>query len=214
VWGAGLLFLSRHPIVEAQFHPHTVRADWEMLAAKGSIEARVRGLDGVEWTYWVEHLQEGVTARAERARCAQAWSSGERTRGVTGPLVRMADDNVPSGTREHHLIKRALRLNEVVTGDTYIEPNHFQDKLQAPRAANTQGQRIDYFYHGDAVMLHSAEVLWDRFSSRDGTIGQSDHARIRARFYHRPEAAAPARIPSRPRTVSLALEPAAAFAPA
>jgi len=199
VWGAGLLFLSRHPIVSAVFHAHDTRADWEMLAAKGVIDATVKGENGVHWTYSLGHYQEGVSPRAERARGSQIRKARGRTLGVSGLLVNMADFNIKAGSREHRVMKRILRLNEVATADTYFEPNPYQDKLQAPPAEDVHGQRIDYFYHGDDVMVHSAEVFWDKFPSRDGLIGQSDHARLRARFFHRPEAAA------------LAFEPAAAL---
>jgi len=211
VWGAGLLFLSRHPIVSAAFHPHETRADWEMLAAKGVIEATVKGEEGIEWTYSLGHYQEGVTTRAERARGSQIRRARGRTLEVMGPLIHMGDFNVKAGSPEHQAMQRALRLNEVATGDTYLEPNLFQDKLQAPRTEDTRGQRIDYFYHGDDMLVQSAEVLWDTFESRDGRIGQSDHARLRARFFHRPAAAVPARIPARPKPAPLVLEPVAAL---
>jgi len=196
VWGAGLLFLSRHPIVSSHFHHHPVRADWEMLTAKGVIEAVVRTLDGVDMTFSHGHYQEGLSSRAEMARQLQIRHARERTAETAerkgGPLIHMGDFNVPGGTEEHRRMNDILCLNDIHAGDTYEEPNPFQDKLRAPRG-KTRPSRLDYIYHSDDLMVHSAKVHLEEFRDFELGIDLSDHRALGARLYYRPEGRKPAR---------------------
>jgi endonuclease/exonuclease/phosphatase family protein len=190
VWGAGLLFLSRHPIDSGGFFPHETRADWEMLAGKGVIEATVDAGQGVPWTFSLGHYQEGVSPRAEQARDSQIRRARARTRSVSGPLTHMGDFNVEGGSREHEIMNGVLGLHDIEVGDTYVEPNPYQDKMQAPRAA-TKGQRIDYIYHSDDVGVDWAEVL--PYWSPELGIQLSDHRALSARLVYHPRSATPAR---------------------
>jgi endonuclease/exonuclease/phosphatase family metal-dependent hydrolase len=215
VWGAGLLFLSRYPIVSSAFHPHGSRADWEMLAGKGVLEAVVRTPEGVDVTFSHGHYQEGVTTRAVRARLAQIRESRERTMGpvgdIMGPLIHMGDFNVAGGSREHEVMNEVLGLNDVQAGDTYEEPNVFQDKLQAPKMSGVRPTRIDYIYHSDDLIVQSAKVHLEEFRAHDLGIDLSDHRALGARFFYRSGRASAARARPRQPAPSLLLQSAAAL---
>jgi hypothetical protein len=104
------------------------------------IEAKVKGGRGDR----VDLLARALPGRRDDAGREGTWlADSPRARkdvGGAGPLVHMGDFNVKAGSPEHQAMQRALRLNEVATGDTYVEPNLFQDKLQAPRAEDTRGR--------------------------------------------------------------------------
>lgn len=210
VWGAGLLFLSRYPIVSSAFHPHPQRAEWEMLAEKGVLEATVQAERGIEVTLSLGHYQEGQSTRAAFARSEQIRRARERTLPDHRPLIHFGDFNVAAGSSEYRAMNRVLSLEDVVAGDTYLEPNPYQDKLQAPRSQRVRGQRIDYIFHTDDLMVESARVLRKEFRSRDGSYDLSDHLPLWARLFLRPMASIhvlPSAFPMRP-----SFEPQAAAA--
>jgi endonuclease/exonuclease/phosphatase family metal-dependent hydrolase len=190
VWGAGLLFLSRHPIVDFRFHPHDERADWEVLAGKGVLEATIRPNSWPDMTFSLGHYQEGVSPRATETRGRQINKARTRTREVPASLVHFGDFNVAAATREYQGLRRTMSLGDADAGPTYLEPNPFQDKLQAPRAQDAREQRIDYIWHSGDIVVEAARVLRGEFRSRDGEFDLSDHFPLFARFFHRPEAAA------------------------
>lgn len=126
-----------------------------------------------------------------------------------GPLIHMGDFNVPGGSREHELMNDVLGLNDVQAGDTYEEPNPFQDKLQAPRMAEVRPTRIDYIYHSDDLIVQSAKVHLEEFRAHDLGIDLSDHRALGARFFYRPSPRTAVRQPLRRPEPSLAFQPAA-----
>jgi len=186
VWGAGLLFLSRHPIVGAQFHPHEEKADWELLAGKGVLDATVQADFGAEFQFSLGHYQEGLSDKATATRNRQIRRARSRTDGVSSPLVYLGDFNVPGSTRDYEVLSRTMGLSDVAAGDTYLEPNPYQDKLQAPRPQHTSGQRIDYIFHSSDLLLHSAKILRETFRSRNKDYDLSDHFPLLARLLYRP----------------------------
>lgn len=175
VFGAGLWFFSRYPIVSANFHPHEDRADWEMLAGKGVINAVVKFEEGAEVMFSLGHYQEGVSPRTILAREAQHRKARTRTRDFKGGVIHFGDSNIIAGSKEYERMMAILGLEDAKIGDTYHEPNAFQDKMKAPRGEKPRSQRIDYITYNSALSLHSAGVV-------PHLSGLSDHEAIEARF--------------------------------
>lgn len=196
VWGAGLLLLSRSPIVAADFHPHETRTDWEVLADKGVLEATVQVDRGLDLTFSLGHYQEGVSSRAAETRGRQIHRARTRTQDRPSSLIHFGDFNVPAVTHEYRSLKNIMSLKDVDAGDTYREPNPFQDKLQAPRSRQPHSQRIDYIFHSPDLLLRSAKVLREELRSEDGEYGLSDHDALLAEFTPRPELVVPSRSPA------------------
>ncbi|HSA60192.1 MAG TPA: endonuclease/exonuclease/phosphatase family protein [bacterium] len=175
VWGAGLLFLSRYPIVSSLFLPHPVRADWEHLAGKGVLWSLVELPNGSRVRVSLGHYQEGESAKAREARGNQIDKTRKALEFFARPTLCLGDFNVIGGTPEYDSMLSSLGLADSGKGPTYRDPNPYQEKLGAPRPERPQARQLDYILHGPEWTALESSVPRDDFWSSEGGFHLSDH---------------------------------------
>jgi endonuclease/exonuclease/phosphatase family metal-dependent hydrolase len=176
VWGGGLLFLSKFPILSSFFLEHRIRADWERLAAKGVLWTMIELPDGRRIRASLGHYQEGASPAAMAARHDQIRKT-KRTLDFLGegPVLSMCDFNVEGETVEHAWMMSTLQLMDGGAEATYRDPNPYQKKLKAPMSVRSQERRLDYVLHSDHWTLLNSRVLRREFRAADGDHQLSDH---------------------------------------
>jgi len=175
VWGSGLLFLSRYPIVHSHFAPHRNRADWEHLAHKGVLWNTVKLSEGLEITVSLGHYQEGHSSEALRARQEQIRATREGIEAADRPALALGDFNVIGGSPEYAAMMSLLRLIDPGDEPTYHDPNPFQVKLKGSSDQTSLQRRLDYVLHSPHWRAHNSIVPREHFKDREGDFHLSDH---------------------------------------
>ena len=190
LWGAGLLFFSKYPILDHEFVPHPIRADLEQFAEKGVLKVTLQPPQTDRVTVLLTHLQEGDTSHAVSARRRQLGQIQDLMRDSAERVVVMGDLNVPEGWPGQYE-EMAAGLLEVggfdcfrtvypdrqeTPGYTYRVGNRFERKLLGESHPFVgEDQRLDYLFARGLRVLGSG-VLETEFS------GLSDHSPILVRF--------------------------------
>lgn len=189
LWGAGLLFFSKFPVVDRGFVPHPARADLERFADKGVLKAIVQTPGGDRVTVLLTHLQEGETPQALWARERQIRRIQDLLNESEKALV-MGDLNVPEGRTDQYQPMAAVILEAGgldcfrvlhpdpgdVPGYTYRAGSPFEQRLLGEsHDFMGEDQRLDYIFARGLRVLGGG-VLEDEFS------GLSDHSPILVRF--------------------------------
>ncbi|HSA58630.1 MAG TPA: endonuclease/exonuclease/phosphatase family protein [bacterium] len=189
LWGAGLLFFSKSPVLEHSFVPHPERADLERFADKGTLKVTVQPPQTDPITVLLTHLQEGETPHARSARRLQLG----RIQGLmreAGKAVVLGDMNVPEGWPDSYREMAAGMLQaggfdcfrtvypdrRENPGYTYRVGNPFERTLLGESHPFVgEDLRLDYIFARGLRVLGSG-VLEDDFS------GLSDHSPVLVRF--------------------------------
>jgi endonuclease/exonuclease/phosphatase family metal-dependent hydrolase len=176
LWGAGLLFFSKFPILESAYVPHPARADLEWFADKGVLKTTVETPEPV--TVLVTHLQEGETPQALAARRSQLDGVQDLMKGPERAIL-LGDLNIPEGSSVAGGLDcyRACHPDpQGAPGSTYRAGNSFERKLLGESHPFVGGDlRLDYLFARGLQVLGSG-VLEAEFN------GLSDHSPVFARF--------------------------------
>ncbi len=193
IWGAGLLFLSQHPIdmIDNTFVPHPVRADLERFARKGVQNLVVHKPEFGPVRFLHTHLQEGQSRKAVKTRTTQIRALRKMMDHAVFPTVVVGDFNVERDLRpepvkverrqqprrshsdEYRLMKEILG-----TKDAYAKIFHerlgalpgytylhgpFARHMGVPDHTPEQALTVDYIQHTRALKTIAASVNVDGF---------------------------------------------------
>ncbi len=181
IWGSGLLFLSRYPILGHRFHEHPVKADWERLAQKGILEISVQLPEGEELHVSLGHYQEGTSKAAALARRRQIQVAAGLLR-ENKPTLALGDFNIPAQTLEYEWMLSTLTLYDPGSPNTYEDPNPFQNKLTTLPENHRLSRRLDYILHNDHLRPVSVKIPRDDFRDPQNGLDASDHLPVQMEF--------------------------------
>lgn len=195
-WGAGLLLLSKYPIVRGRFHPHPITSGLECFTRKGVLETNIELPTGTQVTTLLTHLQQGRTAKDIQARRLQVNQIAALQEASDNPTIVMGDFNITAEraetgemTPEFVWMRRRLRMGDAYRtvhpdartkhGFTYEPNNPLAVRFGVVGSPDEIAERIDLLLLG-GLEARRAQVLRDGFRIRDGDP-TSDHLPLWAR---------------------------------
>ncbi|MBW2315534.1 MAG: endonuclease/exonuclease/phosphatase family protein [Deltaproteobacteria bacterium] len=187
--GSGLLFLSRRPFVDVEFHAYTLRGlpqrvhHGDYWGGKGFALARLE-TEGGPVTLLDTHLHAQYTDdpidEYRGMRTGQAIQLAATVRGRPDPIVALGDFNLRTGNPDHAVLMGLSGFTDVA-----LALDNPQDTILADHpyrgGGHSEGERIDYAFvrtgqHADAIPTSIEREFDARFEVEGEAATYSDHA--------------------------------------